>query len=48
VRAMAQRRQVETFEHELWLWFFAGIVRQRFADSRPGQRRAVARVESGL
>jgi hypothetical protein len=22
------------FEHELWLCFFAGVVRQRFADRR--------------
>ena len=28
--------RVEAFEHELWLWFFAGIVRQRFRDPVPG------------
>jgi hypothetical protein len=22
------------FEHELWLWFFAGVVKQRWADRR--------------
>ena len=29
-----RRRPVEAFEHELWLCFFAGIVRQRYRDSR--------------
>jgi glycosyltransferase involved in cell wall biosynthesis len=32
-REIVRRRQVETFEHELWLWFFAGIVRQRLSDT---------------
>ena len=27
----------QAFEHELWLCFFAGIVRQRFRDSRAGR-----------
>ena len=27
-------RRVRAFEHELWLCFFAGIVRQRFRDTR--------------
>jgi GT2 family glycosyltransferase len=27
---------VAAFDHELWIWFFAGIVRQRWADSRRG------------
>jgi hypothetical protein len=25
---------VAAFEHETWLWFFAGVVRQRWKDSR--------------
>jgi hypothetical protein len=25
---------LKAFEHETWLWFFAGIVRQRWADTR--------------
>ena len=29
LRASLRRRPIEAFEHELWLWFFAGIVRQR-------------------
>ena len=29
-----RRRPVEAFEHETWLWFFAGILRQRWTDSR--------------
>ena len=38
-------RPVEAFEHETWLWFFAGILRQRWKDSRV--RRSVLHVESG-
>ena len=48
LRDASRRRQVESFEHELWLWFFTGIVRQRFSDTRHRQRTAVARVEPGL
>jgi glucosyl-dolichyl phosphate glucuronosyltransferase len=29
VRATVRRDAVAAFEHELWVWFFAGIVRQR-------------------
>ncbi len=36
LRAAARRDPVATFEHELWLWFFAGIVEQRWKD-RKGQ-----------
>jgi len=25
---------VESFEHELWLWFFAGVLKQRWADRK--------------
>jgi glycosyltransferase involved in cell wall biosynthesis len=39
-------RHIEAFEHQLWLCFFAGIVRQRFHDSR-ARRTAVARVAPG-
>lgn len=41
LRESLRRRAVEAFEHELWLWFFAGIVRQRFSDT--GGRRAFER-----
>jgi glucosyl-dolichyl phosphate glucuronosyltransferase len=40
MRMTLRGRGLEAFEHETWLWFFAGIVRQRWADSRP---RASAR-----
>jgi glycosyltransferase involved in cell wall biosynthesis len=30
----ARRDPVATFDHEVWLWFFAGIVKQRWRDSR--------------
>ena len=33
-RLAARRDASDAFEHELWLCFFAGIVRQRFRDSR--------------
>jgi hypothetical protein len=33
-RALFQGRPVERFEHELWLWMFGGIVRQRWRDRR--------------
>ena len=40
VRAMLRRDRVDAFEHELWVWFFAGIAVQRWRDSR--LRRAAA------
>lgn len=33
LRALARRDPVAAFEHELWIWFFAGIVRQRWNDT---------------
>lgn len=44
-RAAYRRDAVAAFEHEVWLWFFAGIVRQRWRDSRahgPAPMRASA------
>jgi GT2 family glycosyltransferase len=35
-RSAASRDAVAAFDHELWLWFFAGILRQRWKDTRPG------------
>lgn len=42
--AKLRNRPVESFERELWLWMFAGIVRQRWTDRRtsPGVEAAVA------
>jgi hypothetical protein len=34
VYAGLRRDRVAVFEHELWIWFFAGIVRQRFQDRK--------------
>jgi glycosyltransferase involved in cell wall biosynthesis len=34
VKAAARRDAVATFENELWLWFFVGIVKQRWKDRR--------------
>jgi hypothetical protein len=45
MRDLVRRRTLEAFEHELWLCFFAGIVRQRFRDSR--SRRPVPSVAAG-
>lgn len=33
VRAAWRRDPVAAFDHEVWLWFFAGIVRQRWIDT---------------
>jgi len=32
-RATLRRDAVAAFEHELWIWFFGGILRQRWKDS---------------
>jgi len=32
VKSFARGDAVASFEHELWVWFFAGIVRQRWSD----------------
>jgi glycosyltransferase involved in cell wall biosynthesis len=34
VRAAVQGRETACFEHELWLWFFAGVLRRRWSDRR--------------
>lgn len=47
IGAGLRRDRVAEFEHELWLWFFAGIVRQRHKDlKREGAKRdAIAAPE---
>jgi GT2 family glycosyltransferase len=32
-RSTWRRDAIEAFDHETWLWFFAGIVRQRWRDT---------------
>jgi hypothetical protein len=32
LRASLRRDPVAAFDHEVWLWFFAGILRQRLRD----------------
>ena len=46
LKAAARRDAVATFENELWLWFFAGIVKQRWKDRRkaPSFNSPLARV----
>ncbi len=34
LRATVRRDRIAAFDYEVWLWFFAGIVKQRWADSR--------------
>ena len=34
VKAAARRDPIAAFENELWLWFFAGIIRQRWRDRK--------------
>ena len=34
LRAALRRDAVAAFDREVWLWFFAGIVRQRWKDLR--------------
>jgi hypothetical protein len=38
VRATLHRDPIAAFDHELWLWFFGGIVKQRVADRRVVRR----------
>ncbi len=45
IKAVAQHDRVASFEYELWMWFFAGIARQRWRDRNkplPQARRPVA------
>jgi glucosyl-dolichyl phosphate glucuronosyltransferase len=46
IRDALRGRTLEAFEHELWLCFFAGIVRQRARDSR-ARRAGIARMAPG-
>jgi glycosyltransferase involved in cell wall biosynthesis len=41
IRAAVRGQHVEAFEHELWLWFFAGVLRHRWTAGR-GRRAAPA------
>jgi glucosyl-dolichyl phosphate glucuronosyltransferase len=43
-RAAVRRDPVASFEHELWLWFFAGVVRRRWEDRRSTPNTSGARV----
>jgi glycosyltransferase involved in cell wall biosynthesis len=33
LRSAVRRNRVAAFDHEVWLWFFAGILKQRWQDS---------------
>jgi glycosyltransferase involved in cell wall biosynthesis len=37
MRSARRGHQVDAFEHELWLWFFGGILRQRWAAAVRGR-----------
>jgi len=40
LRASLRRDAVAAFDHEVWLWFFGGILRQRLKDRAAGPHRA--------
>jgi hypothetical protein len=42
--ALLRREHVASFDHELWLWFFAGVVRQRWKDRHGGRARSAVRA----
>jgi glycosyltransferase involved in cell wall biosynthesis len=42
VRATVRRDPVTAFDQEVWLWFFAGILRQRWRDTSTRKRRLTA------
>jgi hypothetical protein len=45
--ASARRDRIAAFEHELWVWFFAGILAQRWRRrGRPGTSPSVASVRT--
>jgi glycosyltransferase involved in cell wall biosynthesis len=41
--ALARGDAIASFDHELWLWFFAGIVRQRWKDRHGVRARTLIR-----
>lgn len=44
VAALFRRDHMASFDHELWLWFFAGIVRQRWRDRHGVRARPAVRA----
>jgi glycosyltransferase involved in cell wall biosynthesis len=42
--AALKRDPIRSFERELWLWFFAGVVKQRWRDRQRAIKPAVARA----
>lgn len=34
IEAKVRRDRIASFEHELWMWFFAGVLKQRFTDRK--------------
>jgi glycosyltransferase involved in cell wall biosynthesis len=49
IRSAVRRDAIARFEHELWLWFFVGIVRQRWRDRRSdrGGGHAATKIDEG-
>lgn len=45
LRSTVRRDTVAAFDHEVWLWFFAGILKQRWKDSRRAPAPAPAAVK---
>jgi glycosyltransferase involved in cell wall biosynthesis len=44
VAATIKRDRIAAFDHELWVWFFFGILRQRFRDRRAPRAAAPRRI----
>src|SRR5262249_25833026 len=44
IAALVRRDVIASFDHELWLWFFAGIVRQRWKDRHGLRARTAVRA----
>lgn len=44
IAAIVRRDAVASFDHELWLWFFAGIVCQRWRDRHGAHARTAVRA----
>lgn len=44
IAALVRRDAIASFDHELWLWFFAGVVRQRWKDRHGIRSRTAMRA----
>lgn len=47
-QAVIRREPVAAFDHELWLWFFAGVVRQRWRDRKQAPGTLLGRAQAPI